>query len=182
MSDPIVLRGRRFRAVQQPTLRHQVFVTEVEREAGLVKATMLPDEQPDDFAVRLVQRANQAGVLYLLLGAMLVPEELQDLDWRPELARETAELVANVQDPDELARVHRFIGEALLPFLTAGIASWTRTRVAFDRAMATAGEESSSSTRSSSRAGATRSTPWWAGIRWPWRRSSTGRSRPSSGP
>lgn len=182
MSDPIILRGRRYRAVQQPTLRHQVFMSEVEKAAGLTKPELEPGEQPDDFALRLVHRANDAGVLYLMLGAMLVPEELQDLDWRPEMARETAELVANLQDPEEVSRVHRFIGEALLPFMTAGIASWARTRVAFDRAMATAGEQTPNPARPSTPGGMTPFTSWWAGIRRRLRRSLTGRSQPSSAP
>ena len=179
MSEPIVLGGRKLRTIQQPTLRHQLYMNRFTRELGLEALAMNDGETPETFALRFAEDIDDKGRLFHLLAMILIDADLADRDWRPEMVDGFVAFLGDLQEEQDLRLAHGLIASSLLPFLSAGIESWVRTRAAFERAMVDAGATTSSASPSSE-AGPQRSTTWLAGIRAMWKRFRGGRSRRSS--
>lgn len=146
----ITLSGRRYRVVERPTFMMQVHLSKLAERGKLVDPMPRQDENPDAFALRVVHAADEAGVLFLLLGAVLLPEGVSDVDWTAEQAEATARVIATLQDESEIARARLMIAEVLLPFIRAGLASFSSTRSASLSESTSAGVDQGSSPSSAS--------------------------------
>lgn len=158
MSESIELGGARYAVVKRPTLRQEVYIGALARRAGVIDPMPAAGEDPEAFATRVVMQANEAGVLFDLLGATLMPAGVAEKDWTPGIAEAIALQLGDLQDEKDKQRARQLIAEALVPFMRAGLASFTRTPGASPGAAASAGETVGSPGSSPSTAGGTQAS------------------------
>jgi hypothetical protein len=99
------------------------------KAAGLLLLKKKIGESDERFAVRVVESVMESGQEMNLLGGLLIPAELEDVDWRPRIAAETIEHCRKITDADEKRNLHTVILEATL-FLVHGILSSGPSRIA----------------------------------------------------
>lgn len=122
--EKITIGGQTFTEVRRSTSAHDTWTMGLIRSAGLERVHAEPGETPEDFGWRVLGTIVQSGKLYELLGAFLVPEGVNDLDWTPQLAAETGVFLGELWEEDEKAKVHRLVVALLLPFVRDGIGSF----------------------------------------------------------
>jgi hypothetical protein len=122
--DKIRISGREFKAVTDSTLEHDMWTVQQLDRAGIHKIVMEAGETPDEFVARTISQLMISGVIFDLMGGLLMPAELKGTDWTPELAVETGRLFARATGPDkaiikgEIAgAMEAFLGSALLSSL-----------------------------------------------------------------
>ncbi len=136
----ITIRGRKYKHMNGPTtMRHDVFTEAQMLKAGISRMELLPGEGMDDFAQRILRTAYANTDIFLLLGCLLVPAELDPVAWSEEIARETAEFLGNVVDPDDKLTVRAQVVSAVQGFIEAGIVSLVTSTSA---SLASAADES----------------------------------------
>lgn len=125
----ITIGGRRFMAVQEGTLRHDLRYMELVSQLGLQSLQMREGEAPEEFAVRLLGELVAAGVVLELLGTLLIPEGRSAEEWTPEMAGETAAFFSGLTKPEDKAAVHAQVITLVLDFFERGmVALWTSRR------------------------------------------------------
>jgi hypothetical protein len=124
MNEKITLGGRSFRVVEQSTCAHDTWAMGIVRRAGLERLELLQGESPEEFAWRAFGNVIDAGALYELLGAFLIPVEVPDLKWTPGLAAETGKFFGDRSEPEEKERVRALVLSTVFPFLKDGLASF----------------------------------------------------------
>ncbi len=122
MSNTIAIGGRSFRRIEHPTLRLDIYGATLAARGGLVGVQAERGESEGDLCWRIAAGANEAGVLFELLGCTLIADELRDDQWTEEVARETAAYLAELSDPAEKSKIHLQIGALLYPFFRDAIA------------------------------------------------------------
>lgn len=127
--DNITLGGREFRPAAVFTIEHRIWSEGVLERANVIGATMEPGEDPDQFARRLWREMRSGPELYNLLAMMLVPAALQDTDWSPAVAKETAEFIRGLTAPED----YQTINDVALAMLTGFFASGTDSLQIFQR-------------------------------------------------
>jgi hypothetical protein len=123
MSEKITIGGRVFREVTRSTCAHDTWTMGLIRRAGLEGVDLAPGETMEQFSWRVLGTVLESGLLYELLGAFVVPEGVDDLNWTPDLAVETGRFVGNLYEPGDKAEVHRLVAALLLPFVRDGLGS-----------------------------------------------------------
>jgi hypothetical protein len=78
------------------------------------------DEPEEAFMYRLYLTALKTGDIFLLLGALLIPEEMDPLRWTPEIAAKTGEFLASMTEPGDKAKMRILLASALMPFFLGG--------------------------------------------------------------
>lgn len=118
----ITIGGREFRQLAEPlTWRHEFWVA-ARVERGGLNADPQPGESEDAFLRRIVFSAADSDALFDLLGAALIPAQLEDSAWTPQVALETSAFLGGVTDPATRSVRNNLIAEVLFPFLRAAIA------------------------------------------------------------
>src|SRR6266850_4417409 len=123
MAKAIELGGRKFRTFTQSTAEHDKWILGVNHRAGLTNPLMYEDEDPEAFARRLHAEVAASGNAFLILGGLLVQLEMQDLDWTPEIALQTAEFLKKLHDPKDKTKMDVILMVALRDFFERGLSS-----------------------------------------------------------
>jgi hypothetical protein len=128
MAQIIELGGKSYRAIEVSTVEHDFTVMQLLVETGLDKVSKAEGESADDFAIRVLRTVMASGKSFDLLGAFLIPADIPDLDWTPELGVVTRQFVSRIADPAEKLLVRNALVTMLLSFSEAGLFSWTDSR------------------------------------------------------
>lgn len=131
MKDRHTLDGKVYRELKKSTIAHDLWVNDKIRASGLNKLEKGPDEEWGDYGVRVTESVLNSGVALLLLGGLLIPDEIEDLRWRPETAIATAEALAGISEPDEKTKVHVLIGNLVMGFFVDGVLEAKTSRSSF---------------------------------------------------
>jgi len=129
--------GKRFRVVQDGTAERDHFVIQYAGKVGLREVAMLEAEDPEAFAHRLLYQLVDAGVVFELLGGILIPDELEDSEWTLELARSTAAHLRRCHLPEDKATINAAIGCLIQDFFVRGVSSLVSSRTVSGRALRT---------------------------------------------
>ena len=121
MSDSIVVAGRKWKAVTNSTMRHDVFTQGQIEKCGLGRLEQFDHESPEDFAGRVYRTSIMSGDVFLMLGCLLMPADQDPLTWSEAMARETAEVMANASAPEDKAIIRAQICSALACFFASGL-------------------------------------------------------------
>ncbi|WP_263418670.1 hypothetical protein [Terriglobus albidus] len=121
----IVVRGRKYKHIGESTLRHDIFTEAQMLKAGVSRMELMPGESADEFAQRLLRTAYANTDIFLLLGCLLIPEEMKSLDWTEETAKETALFLGAVVDKEDKLTVRAQVVSAFQGFIEAGLVSLT---------------------------------------------------------
>ncbi len=128
------IRGRKWRAVERSTLRHDNYMIRHILEGGLDKLRRNDGESLEEFAVRLLHAVLASGKMFDLLGGLLLPEAVPDDKWSEQLAAETAEFLGNVIEEHDKIAVQEALMPLLLAFFAAGMGFIEPSRTALKRA------------------------------------------------
>lgn len=120
----IALGGREYRVIKTSTVEHDVWMMARVVDAGIRQVTMEPGESPEAFATRLTGELARSGQVLALLGGVMIPSELQDLQWTPEVAKATAAALGQLTDPDDKQAVLSQIASLVAGFFEAGLISF----------------------------------------------------------
>ena len=123
--ETLKLGGREFRPLTVSTIEHDLWVMGQVRRAGLDRITMGGDETADDFARRLLDVILQSRQIFALLGGLLVPAEVPDLEWTPETAEATGAFLRTVTDPAEKQVLITEVAGLTASFFGSGLVSPT---------------------------------------------------------
>jgi hypothetical protein len=127
-SPPIELGGRRFRAVDIMTVAHDAFFIARCRFAGLDAIPMIEGETAEQYAVRLLTTLMGSPTVLEIVGALVVPEALEDSAWTPQMASDTAAFVGSLTGDVDKAQVRFILLSVLVPFLQRGLGYLTVSR------------------------------------------------------
>jgi hypothetical protein len=130
--DVITIGGRAFKGAKNSTMEHDVFVQGMIAKAKLGRLEMLPAETPEDFALRIFRRAAVNSDVFLLLGGLLLPAELQPAQWTEDVAKETAHFLRKLTDENDKKIVQGQILGAIMGFFQKGLA-YSVTSPSFSR-------------------------------------------------
>lgn len=123
----LTVAGRRFKPPGVLTLRRDIFIMSRVRRAKLDSLPMNEGESAEAYAHRLLDYLMGYDEVMDLLGAMLVPENVDEKDWTPKLAAQIAETLGSLVDDEGKAAVRMVLISVLVPFLSSGLASLTIT-------------------------------------------------------
>lgn len=122
------LGGRAFRVVKVSTVEHDVWMMGKTAAAGMQQVTMLPGETPESFATRLTGEFARSGLVLVLLGGALIPAELEDLEWSPAVAAQTAAFLGGLTDPADKQLVLAQVASLVAGFFETGLMSCMTSR------------------------------------------------------
>jgi len=135
MPEPVnsfPIADRTFRIVQQSTIEHDVYMMLVCKAAGIHGLRRAKNESPEDFAVRTHTTILESGQTCNLLGGVMLPAELSDLEWSKKIARETAEFCSRVTD-EESKRAMHLATVQFTAFFAAGLLCTDPFRIASEQ-------------------------------------------------
>ena len=126
----ILLGGRAWRILQSGTLEHAVWIDRLLLESHLRAVRLQPGETAEQFASRLLDALTVSGKSLDLLAGLLVPGELRDEEWSPEVAAATARFLQKLSGPQDLAAARALLVTAVLGFFEGGLGSIARSGIA----------------------------------------------------
>lgn len=115
------LGGRRWRAIRTRTLQ---LVDELEmllHDAGLDSFTVQAGENAEAAARRLLRELRDSRKMYLIVGHLVLPEVIADLDWTPAVAQETARFVERLTEEADHAAVRAIVLNLVISFFVSGL-------------------------------------------------------------
>lgn len=118
----ITIAGRVFKGAKDSTMEHDVFVQGMIERSGLSRIEMLRGETPDAFALRIFRIAVVNSDIFLLLGGLLFPGDLDPAKWTPEIAEATAGFLKKLTDAEDKRIVQGQITAAIMGFFQQGLA------------------------------------------------------------
>lgn len=127
-----VVGGRRFVPVSSSTLEHDFTFFRLCREASLDSIELLPGESAGDCGRRIMGQLAGSGHAFRFLGLLLVPEEVDPLEWTPALMESTAEFFGKLSDPKDKAIVTGLLLSVLIDFFPRGISSFASSPTSSD--------------------------------------------------
>lgn len=92
-------------------------------EAGIGQVKRQDRESDEDLCWRLTRQAFDSPALPELLGGQLMPAELEEAAWTPEIALEIAHWLAARTDPGERQQIYQLVTETMTPFFLSALAS-----------------------------------------------------------
>lgn len=123
----LTIAGRRYKPPGVLTLRRDIYIMSRVRRAKLDSLPMNEGESAEAYAHRLLDYLMGYDEVLDLLGSMLVPEETDEKDWSPELAKKIGGTLGALVDEEGKAAVRMILISVLVPFLSSGLASLTIT-------------------------------------------------------
>lgn len=166
MENSITIGGKIFRVIKSSTLEHDHWCMGEIRGAGLDRMTVAKDELPDDFVRRILAETIRSGRVYALLGGFLIPDDVQDNDWTPDIAKETAGFMRKLTDPADKSIVNMQVVALLIGFFEKGLVTLTTFKASSSESQETNVSESNvSAAASTSAIGASSSAPSQASTR-----------------
>jgi hypothetical protein len=119
--ETIKIQGRTFRPVVDSTFEHDIYLMNHIRGAGLDTIQPKEGEAYEDFALRLFDGLIGSGRLLLILGGLIIPEEITDLQWSPDVATITADFLKKVSAPEDKVIIEQQVIALLVNFIQTGI-------------------------------------------------------------
>jgi hypothetical protein len=95
------------------------------RAAGLVSMKLADGENEEEFIRRLASQVWESGKAVEIMAGLLVPSELEDVQWTPQLAADMEKFIGNLFEEDDKAKVRQAIGEFLYLFFVIALYSST---------------------------------------------------------
>lgn len=129
-----VLGGQKYRAILVSTMEHDFYLMRQLRIAGLSDPTPRADETVEAYGVRLLYALVDHGAPFELLGALVIPEDVPDETWAPEMAQRTARILAGLTGEKDKAEVQRLLVTLLMDFFREGLRYLTAFRTASTQA------------------------------------------------
>jgi hypothetical protein len=123
MVEEYTFAGRKFRAVRRRTIQNDVACMGLIRGARLDTVVIEEGETPEAFSTRLLDRALCDGNVFSLLGAVLIPAEIEDEDWTPLVMQATAAHLGRVADEAEKRQLMTATVHMITGFFQSGLAS-----------------------------------------------------------
>lgn len=120
--EHLIIAGRKFKGAKNSTMEHDVFVQGMIARADLDRIEMLPGETSDDFALRIFRKAAVDSDVFLLLGGLLFPADLEPANWTPKVAEETAIFLRKLTGEEDKKIVQGQIIGAIMGFFQKGLA------------------------------------------------------------
>lgn len=127
MPDKIVLGGRAFAPMAAHTVKHDAWMMGHVRRAELDEVVVRAGESAEEFGRRFLGEVMASGKACLLLGGLMVPEEVGQAGWTPEVAEETARHVEGLTAAEDKAAVWSLVASMLIAFFESGLASLYRS-------------------------------------------------------
>jgi hypothetical protein len=116
----VTLAGRRFRSSISTTIEQDNQLWAILYTVGITQMSPGAGEAVDEYAQRVHFKMIEAGNLFEMLGCVLVPAELRDEDWSPEVGNTTAQHLKHLRDREDKAFVREMSLRLLLDFISAG--------------------------------------------------------------
>jgi hypothetical protein len=111
--------GREWRQIQVSTFRRRGYLLKQLKASG-IDMQLGPNETPEEFGPRIIQGLIESGVTPELIGGLVLPVEIPDAKWSPEIASETAAIVGNLTDEDHPA-LDKILIDLSLDFFVSGL-------------------------------------------------------------
>jgi hypothetical protein len=128
MAEIIELGGRKFRAIENSTIEHDLTAMRMLAEAGLDKVAQRAGESYDDFAVRVLSQVISSGKAFDLIGTFIIDAEKPDSEWTPESAQKIARGISKLTSPSDKLQVRNLVVTLLVGFSQAGLLSFATSR------------------------------------------------------
>jgi hypothetical protein len=130
--NTITLGGRHFRPIQRSTVEHDIEVRALMHDAGFDMLAKRKEESADDFVVRMLGQMAASRKDADFAAALLVPDELADTEWTPEVAGITAAFIKHLTAQEDKLVLRSLTIATLSGFISAGLVS-TSERTASGR-------------------------------------------------
>ena len=122
------LAGRKMLVLDEGTVQHDIFLTALLKRSGVGNVVKNPDEDPLDYAHRLIDEALASGLILEILGGLLIPEDLlhgQDpIDvWTPQIAQQTTAFLGSLRERADKDQIRGLVLTALVGFIRGGAVS-----------------------------------------------------------
>lgn len=123
MIDLVTLGGRRFRVLDfdRRTVAHDYAIMSLMRSTGLDRVMPMDGETNAVYLVRLHEALIDSGKACDLVGAYLLPEGFDELDWTPKAAKETAQFIARCNTEDDRLAVNKMAMDVVMGFFKLGL-------------------------------------------------------------
>ena len=123
------LDGREYVIITSSTIKHDLYVRKLLREADLATIHIPPGADTDQVIRDLIDRTVDSGHAVALLAALLLPAHLQVREWTPAIADEIATHIEQIVEPAEKEQVWPLLASALVGFFQRGLVSLTTSRI-----------------------------------------------------
>lgn len=120
--------GRQYRQIVRRTIENDFTCMALIRGARLDTLVMEDGEEPADFAVRMYEQAVGTADVFKLLGCLMLPAEVDDLDWTKEQMAATAAALKRVVEPDEKRQIQTTVVGMISGFFHSGLTSLRLSR------------------------------------------------------
>lgn len=115
--------GKPFVVITEGTAERDHYVTRLAGRAGLREVEIGKGELPEDFAQRLLYELVDSGVIFDVLGGLLIPRHIDPWAWTPQLASDTADYFRHLHSPEDKAALNVHILSFLEDFFARGMGS-----------------------------------------------------------
>ena len=120
--------GQQYRSIVRRTIENDFTCMSLIRGARLDTLVMEEGEAAEDFAVRVYEQAVGSADVFSLLGCMLIPAQVDDLDWTKEHMRATAAALKRVAEPAEKRQIQTTVVGMISGFFQNGLTSLRLSR------------------------------------------------------
>ena len=110
MADLFTIGGKQFRQIETSTMEHHIELMRQLRASGLGDCTPGNDETAEQYGLRLLYALIDHGATFGLLGALLIPANLDDAAWTPEVSQQTADFMRRLTSPED----HKLLEKQLI--------------------------------------------------------------------
>jgi len=128
----VELGGRKFQVIANGPVKHDYWMAERVRAAGIDRVNMEPGQTAAAFVDSLLDRLLASGDSLVILGGMIAPAELDLRKWTPGTAAECTAFVEELMDPADKVLVRGLVAQVLVGFFQSGLASLTTSPIASD--------------------------------------------------
>lgn len=119
----ITVKGRTFRPVKNSTIEHDFTLMGHIRASGIDQVSLEEGEALEGYATRLFNILIPSGRVFPMLGCILMPEEMEDAAWTPNVGKETEEFLKGISEPEDKLLIEQEMINLVINFFHAGILS-----------------------------------------------------------
>jgi len=118
--DTVTIGGILYRKLRESTLEQDAAILKILDEQDLRVLQMADGEKAEAFALRIITDLILSGKAFPILGCFLVPDGVK---WTQEVAKETAERLREITDPEDKNKIRNALVPFLHDFFCAGLIS-----------------------------------------------------------
>lgn len=123
--DAELLGGRSFQIITNGPVKHDFYMFDLVRKAGMSDLRVPQDSTPDVFANNVIDRAIASGQAIPLLAGMLLPDGMPITQWTPAVAADVEAHVNALIEPEDKSKVRQLLAMVLIGFFQIGLVSLT---------------------------------------------------------